>query len=797
MSPTKAIGANGRRDRPRDRRALMACDFCRRRKMKCDNQKPKCQNCEVYNKDCVYVERAKKPRPSNALIDHLEKENRRLQEVLRQSLDRNNEPNSQERTHNEPTPPNGSNTSHLGLETHPKLQIRASEKPAHLLECSDTIRQRFRNVSCFPSSPSVDKESRYHGPTSAMFDEKSTERGIQRKGTTDAQVSEEWVKSRLMAEASKQRQLETVHLATSKLDFDGIDPSLGMHLLSIYFNRQHDYGMVVYRPTFMRDMACKGPYFSKLLLNAIYFAASIHSPRIDIRRDPKDRQITGWVYRQRFIELLSTAFEKSEITTIQALIIIASPLFTWCDERSTSWLYAGIAFDMIIDLGIHVDVSTLPNSRRLSEEDLEVRRRTFWGAYVKDKVQSLYQGRPARLREIDINVPLTFLDEYEELEQFNTLSHADKKDRPGFPLYSISTFKEECRLSIIMGRIISCLYSEKSPTRSFDDLLREAMVLHDDLKAWRIALPAYLDFKSSESANAALLPHMFSLLAMYNVLVILLHRPFVSDGHLQSTSLSVAFDSFVTCTSAATEIGHILGAYGRAFWIMTSPYIISYATYVSATIHVRMAAQRQPGSEAHKSLQTCLYVLNEHQQVCHAARRAMRVIRSIMERMGVVVDDRECRLSREGLRPPQVNALSPNQNGPDLFPDPSLDNPGGVEDTSRMPFSENRTDLDLALPDLDMDAIIQSFHLDQQMAEQSLQQSQFQPAGRPSSCALSPDERSAGVSASHPIAGVDSSTQFPCHVLHDSGMPILYDPIFGFNGSAFDGNNTGIRHNPW
>ncbi|KAK9311770.1 hypothetical protein V1524DRAFT_441334 [Lipomyces starkeyi] len=151
--------------------------------MKCDNQKPKCQNCEAYNKDCVYVGRAKKPRPSNALIDHLEKENRRLQEVLRQSLDRNTEPNSQERTHNEPTPPNGSNTSHLGLETHPKSQIPASEKPAHLLECSDTIRQRLRYVSCFPSSPSVDKESRYHGPTSDMFDEKSTERRIERKGT--------------------------------------------------------------------------------------------------------------------------------------------------------------------------------------------------------------------------------------------------------------------------------------------------------------------------------------------------------------------------------------------------------------------------------------------------------------------------------------------------------------------------------------------------------------------------------------------------------------------------------------
>jgi hypothetical protein len=59
---------------------------------------------------------------------------------------------------------------------------------------------------------------------------------------------------------------------------------------------------------------------------------------------------------QRFMELFITAFDKSEITTIQALIIMASPLFTRCDERSLSWLYSGIAFNMIIDLGMHTDV---------------------------------------------------------------------------------------------------------------------------------------------------------------------------------------------------------------------------------------------------------------------------------------------------------------------------------------------------------------------------------------------------------------------------------------------------------
>ena len=77
-----------------------------------------------------------------------------------------------------------------------------------------------------------------------------------------------------------------------------------------------------------------------------------------------------------------------------------------------------------------------------------------------------------------------------------------------------------------MDRIISCLYSEKSPKRNPDDLLRDALALHDDLKSWRVALPAFLDFTSPGSPTSTLLPHMFSLLYaslneyIYNTLLI-------------------------------------------------------------------------------------------------------------------------------------------------------------------------------------------------------------------------------------------------------------------------------------
>lgn len=173
-------------------------------------------------------------------------------------------------------------------------------------------------------------------------------------------------------------QLEDINFRSGKLDFDGVDPDLGMHLLSLHWNRQHHSFLITYRTAFMRDMACNGPYFSKLLLNAIYFGASKFSPRHEVRSNPEDVRTAGWKFRERVRQLLGSALDRSDITTIQALLIMTNSLFALGDERSAAWLYAGLAFRMIIDLGMHVDVT---DPRRLSDEDIEIRRRVFWGAF--------------------------------------------------------------------------------------------------------------------------------------------------------------------------------------------------------------------------------------------------------------------------------------------------------------------------------------------------------------------------------------------------------------------------------
>lgn len=127
-------------------------------------------------------------------------------------------------------------------------------------------------------------------------------------------------------------------------------------------------------------------------------------------------------------------------------------------------------------------------------------------------MQSIYQGRPARLREADNRVRIRFLDEYEELEEFNTNTYSEHPTQLGCPTYSVSTFEQLCKLSIIMDRILCNLYSEKSCFRDPQELFDASNALHSELKRWRSEMPAHLLVHLNNPGNSTILPHTLSLL---------------------------------------------------------------------------------------------------------------------------------------------------------------------------------------------------------------------------------------------------------------------------------------------
>ncbi|KAH6845866.1 fungal-specific transcription factor domain-containing protein [Chaetomium sp. MPI-CAGE-AT-0009] len=752
----------------RRRRAVRACRFCRSRKIKCNNEAPVCANCKTYGKDCVYEPTDQDASPVTTA------------------------------TARGSTFPAGRSilVSTAGPGRSPvEAEAVASTRPGTGAPVTPDQPEPAANHSRVSRMVlSANGVSSYHGQTSALFEEPGHDRS-----TTEApnrRMSDEWIEKGLMAEAARQRQLEKVNFRAGKLDFDGVDPELGLHLLSLHWNRQHHSFLITYRPAFMRDMACNGPYFSKLLLNAIYFGASKFSPRCEVRRDPDDVRTAGWRFRQRVRELLGTSLDRSDITTIQALLVMTNSLFALGDERSAAWLYAGIAFRMIVDLGMHVDAPDLASIRRFSDEDLEVRRRVFWGPLVLvDKIQSLYQGRPVTLKESDTLVPVKFLDTYEELEHWVPFAYSTQPEAyGGSPAYSVSTFTALCKLSVIMSDILSSIYTERSFDQPAEDLVQTQDQLHAKLITWRDSLPAHLVFGPGSRQTADIPPpQVLSLHAMYYVFLILLHRPFVADGHLVSVSRSTSVNAFMTCATAATEIVHLIRAYHRAFSVRRAPYLISYATYVAATIHVRIAASRRaPQSDAYSSLETCLAVFRENQETNWAVRRATAIVQNLMFRFGVGLPR-----GHQPLVDPEISHPKESEGIQAI----------GTREDSRGVRSELGTlSSGHAPPDtegLDMDGIIQSF-VRAQDASMAPEEGCFYAGPAP----LDSDP--------HPAPTADQGTSLQEHsdplgrLYHSHGVSATFAPgmdgglqgatdgsslsaglvddlLFGFHGSALDG----------
>lgn len=179
---------------------------------------------------------------------------------------------------------------------------------------------------------------------------------------------------------------------------------------------------------------------------------------------------------------------------------------------------------------------------------------------------------------------------------------------------------------------------------------------------------------------------------MYNVLLILLHRPFVADGHLYNTARSISVNSLLTCATAANQIVRLLRVYDRAFSVRRAPYLISYATYVSATILVRIAAKRSSSSDVHRSLSTCIAVLSINQETNWAARRAKTILESLMNRLSVGIPD----IAAD----PQMYVLGADQQMPPATSEAvATARASGPDELKPDGFS----------PGLDIDAVIQSF----------------------------------------------------------------------------------------
>lgn len=176
------------------RRAQRACQFCHQRKMKCNNELPKCSNCLTHGQACTYAQGQKKPRPSNDRISHLEEENRRLQA----SLTIGSTTDNQEAQRSVRTTRNSLRNRPIEGSTH-----RAT-LPSHTDD--ESIAKEDRSLS--PVTADAPKTTEFHGPSSVLFDVDAPNV----RQTNSGEYPLEPLSAELMAKAATQRTCSLIAL---------------------------------------------------------------------------------------------------------------------------------------------------------------------------------------------------------------------------------------------------------------------------------------------------------------------------------------------------------------------------------------------------------------------------------------------------------------------------------------------------------------------------------------------------------------------------------------------------------
>lgn len=411
----------------------------------------------------------------------------------------------------------------------------------------------------------------------------------------------EHIRNSLVANAALQRQAE--HSLSRFPDIDGVPTELALHLLDLHWNRQHHTLLLTYRPAIMRDLLSGGPHCSRFLLNAIFAVSSKFSRRLELRDDPALPATAGRRFFRRCDDLLvqDALLIRPSLPTVVGLLLLGLS-YNALGDTSRGWLYTGYALRMIYDLGLHID----PEKSDASPEEIEIRRRVFWGAFICDKLQSLYLGRPVAINLKDAHVSRNLLDTFEEKEPW--LPYIDPQDPmprisqqfPSPPIYSVSTFQHFCSLSKIMTRIIGRFYVVGATLSNAKNSLQR---IDEALQTWQQSLTPELQYEPWLPKDG--LPHyphpnLMILHSIYHALIILLHRPFILDGNLRSTTTPEL--SWKRCTAAARSTTSIVLAYQTAYTLVGAPYLLSYCIYVACTMHVRNAAAEGDHGQEHSSL---------------------------------------------------------------------------------------------------------------------------------------------------------------------------------------------------
>lgn len=410
--------------------------------------------------------------------------------------------------------------------------------------------------------------------------------------------------------------------------------SLLIQCLSNFFKWQYpDITTFIHRESFLNDFLnpeSNQGYCSEELVYAIAALGAKSSPNANIR------ELASSFFETSRSKIFSEKVCQPQINTLQALLCLS--LYELGDgNASASWMLSGMAIRMGYDLGFQMnpkdwaitDDSGPKEHAVLTDMDIMVRTRIYWGCYVVDHFVSLIMGRPVTVRKTEATVPNSevlpngsSIDNYVfELGLPNGVKNLD----------TAKTIEPLCSLSECVGALLSDIYSSESGDDNLSYLNRTKLDKYNHfLSEWRRTLPSELKWTGATLKKQDYNPTVTNYKFFYFVVLICLNRPF-----LNLKSASKADSPASICNDAIAELTICLSKFNESECPASTLVVYSSILATSAIltqIHSTPASEKIPQADL-EALRVCYETISRS---CASWKLASKSLMFIKKKVGEI-----------------------------------------------------------------------------------------------------------------------------------------------------------------
>ncbi|KAL9085282.1 MAG: hypothetical protein Q9159_004791 [Coniocarpon cinnabarinum] len=552
------IGQDDHGDNKR-RRIAKACDACRRKKIKCDGQQPKCGHCQNYKTDCVFthVEKKRSPPKSAKYIEGLENRLGRMENLLKMTglLDeedireadlkaleaklsqRTVSPNPSDKSPRSTSASNPTTkpTDTTLFGTNPMPSPESSQSPfdaksepkdgiipdPNQEKVNDKDVEHLSDMMCSLVTNNCG-DSKYIGSSSGLsilspkgiqwVNEKTGDDSFQRMISYAAVNSNHWTHWRpdVFGDIFSKR---------------GPTPLPPRHevdsLIHDFFDSFNITFPLYHEPTFwwlLDRQYSADPYEGSGWWASLNVALAIaYRIRVIKNLSLGDDDAKAWTHFRNCLAVHSElTLRNSDLLSVQAMIAM-SMFMQGTPNPQPGFSLIGAAIRLMHTMGLHKKSSGFGLNRTESEQ----RKRVFWIGYLLDKEMSIRSGRPPMQDDNDWNVELPD----EEPEDGIGVVATDSGDK-------VNLFRKMCEFALISSRVYQRLYSVRAQKQSDGELLNTIGELDQELEAWKDSFP--LDFRPEHeptSRDQALMLQVVTVHFGYYNCLNTIHRMSVHHGY--------------------------------------------------------------------------------------------------------------------------------------------------------------------------------------------------------------------------------------------------------------------------